>query len=388
MAGVWWDGVRDPKVMCVRPSLTRPGSPPRVRALALLLCGSGLQAQTVERGRVEVGGVAQLYVSRDLVGGAGTRRAFAGGAPFTVHAAGTGGPAVNLAKVFARYHGSRFRGGIALQAGTAVDSRPGGRGGLVRHLHEAAAGIRLGHLQLDAGIQPAHTGMETWSAPSLTCTPSLLADYAPMHLAGVGASVALHRALHAHVRAVRGWDTVADSTGGGLGARIDWHPSDHALVSGFNLIVRAPPGRRWRRLHGFGARTTIGGLTTQVEAHLGSQENSAASGRPAHWWGYAAVARVRAAPAVHVSARFERFDDDEQIVLRTGSWGGVPNAPFRGYGESLGVDIRYGRLTWRNELRAFQNSGPGFRSRMAPARGLVAVVTAAEFRVDNGRVGR
>lgn len=387
MAGVWWDWVRDPKVMSVRPPLTRPSALRRVRAFALLLCGSGLQAQTAERGRVEAGGRAELYVARDLVGGSGARRAFAGGAPFTVHAARTGGPAANLAIVFARYRGARFQGGFALQAGTAVDSRPGGRGGLVRHVHEAGAGIRMGDLEVDAGIQPAHTGMEAWHGPNLTYTRSLLADYAPTHLAGVGVSGRLHRLLHAQVRAVHGWDTVADSTGGGIGARIDWRPRRNALVSGFNLIVRAPPGRGWRRLHGFGARAITGALTTQIEAHLGSQEHSAASGRPAHWWGYAAVARLRAAPAVHVSTRFERFDDDEQIVLRTGSSGGVPNAPFRGYGESLGVDVRYRRFTWRSELRAFQNSGPGFPSRTSPARALVAAVTAIEFRVTNGKVG-
>ena len=318
------------------------------------------------------------YVAYDVPPPPLSRRAFAGGAAFTAQATKHADPNVNLALIDARLQRPRVRARVALQAGTAVHARrltdPQAGGDAVaaaaRHIHEATAGVRVAApLWIDAGFYPSHLGMEGWiSSENLTYTRSLLAEYAPIQAAGLRLTWSPRQWADAQLHVVNGWTPTGERSGdAGAGLRLDLRPHANLELSGFNLLASQPDGRL-RTLHGFGARALYERLEWMVEADIGSQANSSPFGRAAHWWGYAIAGRARITTAASLSARFERFDDDKQIVLRTGEFGGSANPPFRGYSQSLGVDLRAGaRTLWRTELRAFQNSGSVFPATLAEA---------------------
>jgi len=59
-----------------------------------------------------------------------------------------------------------------------------------------------------------------------------------------------------------------------------------------------------------------------------------------------------------LSARFERFDDEDQVIVATGvADDGASNGPFRANGGSVGLDVApQTHLLWRTELRGFGNN--------------------------------
>lgn len=247
--------------------------------------------------------------------------------------------------------------------GRAARDHPGdARAARARFVHTLRAGVQLApRLWLDAGVHPTHAGLEEPHPRSnLFYTHSLLHEFAPQRHAG--ATLVWNPApwMATEARAVSGWEFAGQPLAArGVGFRLDLRPGP-VLLRGYNLFT-SDPGTPRRRLWGFAARGSAAPLTAEVRIELGSQENSSPFGRAAHWWGYLIAAHHELSHRVSVSGRFERYDDDKQIVLRTGAHAGVPNAAFRGYSETLGVRVALTpALWWRSEARAFQNSGVAF----------------------------
>lgn len=335
----------------------------RIAPLALVV-GTALGGQ--ETGTIlRVSGSADFYLGSALDGTLSSSRRFAGGAPFASSASRFHMPDLDLALVDGTMLFGAMRAHFALQFGRSVEAyrrQPGPSAKTLSYIKHANIGVRLARkLWLDAGLLPSHIGIESWvSHENLTATRSILAEYAPRYFAGARLSWQPTSWLISSVQGLKGWDAVTQPEGIGVGARFDVRLAESVLLSGFNLLIERPDGRV-RTLHGLGARGEFGRATMQLQADIGSQENSSPGGRAAHWWGYSFVSRLRVTAATWLSARFERFDDDKQIVLITGDFDGTPNSPFRAYGESLGFDAQLrANILVRTEIRAFQNSGPAF----------------------------
>ena len=317
--------------------------------------------------KLSFGGFADGYYAWDFGRPPTFDRSFAGGAPFTTQPARHNEFNINLAFIEAKLDGPAVRGRLALQAGTSVQSNYSAEPSvgqvsgpsLARHLQEAFAGVKLGeHVWVDGGIFYSHMGMEGWvSRDNPTYSRSLVADYSPYYQSGVKLTWAVSSRLTAQVDVVNGWQNISENNSGkGAGVRLDFTPSSSSTLSYYNFFSDEA-GNRLRTFNGIGAKVTSGRATLLGQFDLGTQAESTADGETASWFGLTAIGRLQVTPNVGVSARVERFDDEDQVIIATGiADDGASNGPFRANGGSVGLDVApQAQLVWRTELRGFGN---------------------------------
>lgn len=337
-------------------------------AAVLLALPSFLSAQARDTTlKIAWGGFVDAYYAWDFGEPPDFDRSFAGGALFTTQPARHDEFNVNLAFVEVKADGPRLRGRLAVQAGTSVQSNYLGEPtiGLIsgpllsRIVQEAVAGVKIAdNLWVDGGIFFSHMGMESWiSRDNPTYTRSLVAEYSPYYSSGVRAVLQATSKLTAHLHVVNGWQNISENnTGKGAGIRLDYAAMPSTTVSYYNFFSDEA-GNRLRTFNGIGAKGTLGNVTLLGQLDVGTQSESSASGGTATWYGLTAIARLPLSSTTAVTARFERYDDDDQVIIATGSAvPGVANGPFRGNGASLGLDMSLvSGVVWRSELRGFWN---------------------------------
>ena len=318
--------------------------------------------------KVTFGGFVDGYYAWDFGRPPSFDRSFAGGTIFTTQPARHNEFNVNLAFVEAKLVGSRVRGRLALQAGTSVQSNYSGEPtngsisgpSLARHLQEAYAGAKLAKsLWADGGIFYSHMGMESWaSRDNPTYTRSLVAEYSPYYSSGVRFVWQASSKLTAHLHIVNGWQNISENNSGkGAGLRLDYAPSASTGLSYYNFFTDEA-GNRLRTFNGVGTKVTSGRWTLLGQFDLGTQSKSSSDSGAASWYGFTAIGRAQVTPTVAFSGRFERYDDEDQVIIATGAQAdGTPNGAFRANGGSIGLDIApQARLLWRTELRGFANT--------------------------------
>ena len=102
---------------------------------------------------------------------------------------------INLAYIEVKLEATHYRGRLALQTGTSVQSNYSGEPtigrvsgpSLSRMVQEAVVGMQVArNVWVDAGVFFSHLGMEGWvSRDGPTYTRSLVADYSPYYQSGV-----------------------------------------------------------------------------------------------------------------------------------------------------------------------------------------------------------
>ena len=316
--------------------------------------------------RVTWGAFVDGYYAWDFQQPANFDRSFAGGALFTTQPARHNEFNINLAFVEAKMDGQRVRGRIALQTGTSVQSNYSGEPvngqvsgqSLARHIQEAVVGVKVAeNIWVDGGIFFSHMGMEGWlSRDNPMYTRSLVADYSPYYQSGAKVPWAATPKLTAQLDVVNGWQNISENNKGkGVGIRLDYAPMPNSTLSYYNFFSQEA-GTRLRSFNGVGAKVAKGRATMLAEFDIGMQDDSDGSGGSATWYGFTAIARGQVTPTVALSARVERFDDENQIIIATGAVNETPNSAFRGNGASVGLDWSpQPRLQWRTELRGFMN---------------------------------
>lgn len=344
-------------------------------ALAAALFAIGIpaaaRAQSPAAGDTSVmvtfGGFVDGYYAYDLGRPADFDRSFAGGTLFTTQPARHNEFNVNLAYVEAMVNGPSVRGRLAVQTGTSVQSNFSGEPAngqvsgptLARLIQEAVVGVKVAPgLWVDGGIFYSHMGMEGWaSRDNPTYSRSLVAEYSPYYQSGVKLTWTASARLTAQLDVVNGWQNISENNSGkGAGVRLDYAVTPAATVSYYNFFSDEA-GNRLRTFNGVGARATVGPATLLGQVDVGTQGKSAAGGRTASWYGFTAIARLAVTPSVALSGRVERFDDEDQVIVATGSLpGDVPLGAFRASGASIGIDVTpRSRVLWRTELRGFRN---------------------------------
>jgi putative OmpL-like beta-barrel porin-2 len=317
--------------------------------------------------KVTFGGFVDGYYAWDFGRPPSFDRSFAGGTVFTTQPARHNEFNVNLAFVEAKLDAPHVRGRLALQAGTSVQSNYSGEPtngsisgpSLARYLQEAYAGVKLGNsVWVDGGIFYSHMGMEGWaSRDNPTYTRSLVADYSPYYQSGARVTWAASSKFTAQLDVVNGWQNISENNSGkGGGIRLDLTPSSTTTLSYYNFFSDEA-GNRLRTFNGVGAKLTPGRWTLLGEFDVGTQDNSSSDGGSASWYGLTAIARARVTSSVAFSGRFERYEDEHQVIIATGAQeDGAPNGAFRANGASIGLDVApQARLLWRTELRGFSN---------------------------------
>jgi len=287
---------------------------------------------------------------------------------FTTQPARHGEFNVNLAYLEVKAEGPRLRGRVAAQFGTSVQSNYAGeptRGAISgpavsRFIQEAVAGYQVARkLWIDGGVFFSNMGMESWiSRDNPTYTRSLVADYSPYYSAGVKLTYQASTQLSVRVDLVNGWQNVSETnTDKGVGARVDYAVAPGSTVSYYNFVGNEIGGLL-RTFNGVGATVAVTpAVRLLAQVDVGSQQRGAGGGGgSAVWYGCTAVARARVTPAVALSARAERYDDPDNVIVGTDGRGG-----FRVTGGSLGVDVQpVSRVLWRTELRGLAGSNAVF----------------------------
>lgn len=330
--------------------------------------------------KVTWGAFVDGYYAWDFQKPANYDRSFAGGVPFTTQPARHNEFNVNLAFAEVKADGPKIRGRLALQAGTSVQSNYSGEPtngqisgpSLSRFIQEAVVGVKIAkNVWVDGGTFFSHMGMEGWvSRDNPTYTRSLVAEYSPYYQSGAKVTWTPNAKVTAQVDVVNGWQNVSENNRGkGAGARVDFMPVSGTTISYYNFFSQES-GTRLRTFNGIGAKSTRGRITALAQFDLGTQDRSTASGSTATWYGATAVLRAQLNAAFALSLRAERFDDRHQVIVSTGALSDVPNAAFRSNGASIGMDWSpQSQLTWRTEIRGFQNDRALFRNGASGALG-------------------
>jgi hypothetical protein len=367
--------------------LTHLRTPPAIAGvLATLLAAAGAQAQAPDTTtRVTFGGFVAAYYAFDFGRPVNQDRSFASGNLFTTQPARHSEFNVNLAFVEAKLEAPRVRGRFAAQYGTSVQSNYSAeptRGtisgpSVSQFVQEAVAGYQLTpSLWIDGGIFFSNMGMEGWiSRDNPTYTRSLVADYSPYYSTGVKATWQATPTLSVRIDLVNGWQNISETnTDKGVGVRVDYVPRAGSTISYYNFFGNEVGSGRLRTFNGVGANLALGERVRVLgELDVGTQEG-ADGDDDASWYGLTAILRGQITPKVALSGRFERFDDEDGVVIATGDR--LP--AFRANGGSIGLDVQpASRLLWRTELRGFANDGAVFPDRDgAPSKSIAVVVTS------------
>lgn len=346
-----------------------------VRLVTATLCAApALLAQAVPSDstpKLSVGAFVDGYFAWDFGRPPSFDRSFAGGVPFTTQPSRHNEFNINLAFVEVKLDAPHYRGRVALQTGTSVQSNYAGEPtngtisgpSLGRMIQEAVVGLKLSeNLWVDGGIFYSHMGMESWaSRDNVTYSRSLVGDYSPYYQSGVKLTWAPTPKLTAQLDVVNGWQNISENnTGKGAGVRLDYAATPATTLSYYNFFSNEA-GTRLRTFNGIGAKQTSGRLTLVGQVDVGSQARAVGQSGQSTWYGWMAVARVQTTPVVAVVFRAEGYDDRDQVILSTGSFNERANPAFRAIGGSFGVDVTpYARVAWRNELRGWRNDKPLF----------------------------
>jgi hypothetical protein len=293
---------------------------------------------------------------------------------------------VNLAFVEAKVAHDRYRGRLALQAGTSVQSNYAAepsRGtvsgpDVARFIQEAVAGVRLGEgLWVDGGIYFSHIGQEGWiSRDNPTYTRSLTADYTPYYSAGAKVSwqATPRLAIQGHV--LNGWQNIAESNDDkAIGFRVDWQAADGVVLGYDNFIGNerpdSVPGATRVFNEVFAKLTPAAGTDLWLTANLGTEDGDS-------WYSVTLIGRRQLSPRVAIAGRVERYADPEQRIIATGGPDG-----FEAWGASLNVDVAVlPHALWRTEVRGFLGDVPLFPDGDDPLReegGFVVTSLAVTF---------
>lgn len=274
-------------------------------ALLAAATSNGLVAQaaaTDTTPKISFGGYVDGYYTYDFGRPPSFDRSFAGGTLFTTQPARHNEFNVNLAFVEMKLDAPHYRGRIALQTGTSVQSNYAGEptngtvsgSSLSRLIQEAVVGLRLSeNVWVDGGIFYSNAGMEAWaSRDNPTYTRSLVADYSPYYSSGVKFTWTATKKLTARVDIVNGWQNISENNSGkGAGLRLDYAANANSTLSYYNLFSDEA-GSRLRTFNGVGIKRTTGNLTLLGEFDVGTQAKPVGQSGQSTWYGWTAVARV------------------------------------------------------------------------------------------------
>ena len=273
---------------------------------------------------------------------------------------------LNLAYIEAKLAEENVRGRLAIQAGTSVQSNYAGEptvgtvsGPLLsRHIQEAYAGYRLAEgLWVDGGIFFSHIGMESFiSRDNWTYTRSLVADYSPYYQSGVKFSYQPSQQWGFQFHILNGWQNISENNDSkSIGTQISYSPSSKWSITYNTLIGKEI---EFRHFHDAVLKYTVNDdWQMGLQGDLGFQLRSGSA--VGKWYGIALIQRYALTKTVAIAGRAERYFDDRQIIVSTGTANG-----FQTWGASANLDVQVDpRMVWRTELRGFWSKDSVFTTR-------------------------
>jgi hypothetical protein len=250
---------------------------------------------------------------------------------------------LNLAFLRATVEHTRYRGTLALQAGTYAMDNYAAEEDLLKHVFEANAGIALDRqakVWLDAGIMGSHIGFESAiSADNLTLTRSLLAENSPYFLSGAKITYTPTQTWTLAALVVNGWQRIRRVPGNSLpsiGTQVNYTPADNLTLNWSTFIGTDDPDdtRRMRYFNNLYAQFGLGERTTFIAGFdIGIQQQIKGSNRYHTWYSPVLIAQYKLSETWAVAVRAEHYSDKNEVIIPAPGTNG-----FRATGLSANAD--------------------------------------------------
>ncbi|GAB2793822.1 porin [Rhabdobacter roseus] len=290
---------------------------------------------------------------------------------------------LNLGYVQVTYQHDRVRGKLALMAGTYANANLAAEPGVLKHIFEANAGVKLSkthELWVDAGIFASHIGFESAiGAITWNMTRSLLAENSPYYLSGAKISYTSGNGKwFLSGLLLNGWQRIQRVPGNqvpSFGHQLSWTPSARVTLNSSSFVGSDSPAgaRQMRYFHNFYGIFQLSkrlGLITGFD--WGAQQQVPGSSQYHSWCSPVGIVRYTPTEQLALAARAEYYADPNEVIIASGT----PNG-FQTAGYSVNVDIQVqGNLLWRVEARTFRSRDAIFTSDNPPRRSNTFVGTS------------
>lgn len=284
---------------------------------------------------------------------------------------------------------AKYRGNLALQAGTYAEDNYAAEQDLLKHVFEANAGISLNRqnsLWLDAGIFGSHIGFESAiSTENPTLTRSLLAENSPYFLTGAKISYEPTGNWLLAALITNGWQRIRRVQGNSLpsfGTQVSYTKADFYILNWSTLIGTNDPdiSRRMRYFNNFYGQFLLSpSFTVTAGFDIGFQQQQRHSSTYHRWWSPVLITQYKASEQWAVALRAEQYADEYSVIIANQS----PD-PFRATGFSANIDYNpLKHIVCRLEARWLQSPSHIFQKENSFEKHNAFVVGSMAVKLSN-----
>ncbi len=232
----------------------------------------------------------------------------------------------------AAYEEEKVRANLALHTGTyPVFNYANEPSDLVKMIAEANAGVRLTErIWLDVGVMPSHIGYEnTFSFYNEMYTHSFMAEHTPYFSTGAQVSAALSEDLDIRFVVLNGWQNIIETNNAkSVGLQINYRPLESLELNYSNYLGNEstdPDDRKMRFYNHFYGKYIFDERWHAVASFdYGTQEllNSNINGSV---FAFLVITQYKVNDHFNIGARLEHFNDQDEILVGTGTPNGFTN---------------------------------------------------------------
>jgi hypothetical protein len=269
---------------------------------------------------------------------------------------------LNIAYLKGAVNAERFRGNLAIMAGTYANANLSAEPGTLRNLFEANAGVKISkkhELWIDGGLFGSHIGFESAVGKDCwTLTRSMLADNSPYYESGAKLSYTTPNGQwFFSALALNGWQRIQRVPGNSLisgGTQIQYKPNAAVTLNSSSFFGTDKPddARLWRAFHNFYGILQFNdqfGLTMGFDT--GWEENAREGEDPNFWYSPVLIARYAINDRLTLAGRVEYYSDENGVIIATGTENG-----FQTLGVSANLDVQiHKNAVWRLEGKVFNS---------------------------------
>ena len=276
---------------------------------------------SLEKGKVTVGGLVDVYYGYDLNHPINSDR------PYAISSARHNEVNINLAYADFRYINDFVRAHFVPGFGTYVNANYVGEKGTLKNLLEANVGVRLSKkkdIWVDAGVLPSpYTNESAISKDHLMYTRSFAPEYVPYYLSGVKLSLPLSSKFKSYWYLLNGWQAIQDVNNPlSLGTQIEYRPSNKWLFNwdtyiGDESSLTNPSFRTRYFTDLYMIYNPDGKWSATACAYLGYQEKKDSLNKQSfsQWWQVNAIMQYRFNKKASLAFRAEYFDDADGVQI-------------------------------------------------------------------------
>ncbi|HRI61453.1 MAG TPA: porin [Saprospiraceae bacterium] len=291
---------------------------------------------------------------------------------------------VNIAYLKGSVNAQRFRGNLALMAGTYANANLAAEPATIQNIYEANAGVKLSkksELWIDGGIFGSHIGFESAVGKDCwTLTRSILADNSPYYESGAKLSYTTPGGKwFFSALALNGWQRIqrvpGNSTVAG-GWQVQYKPSGKITLNSSSFFGNDKPDsvsltRVFHNFYGIFQLTDKFGLTLGFDT--GSEENPREGEDSNFWYSPVIIGRYAFNDRLALAVRAEYYSDENGVIIATGTENG-----FKTMGFSANLDVQIHRnAVWRIEGKLYSSEDDIFLDADGKATSTNACVTTS-----------